>query len=114
MNGKSGGMGSWLIRLLSNIPIIVSGIEKIHGDSKSGVDKKQLALESLGLAGYTAENVDPNDQPAIAAALDLASTTIDGVKAVYNAAQSKAPAPAAAAPGAPGSPDPNTGAVPNS
>ena len=111
MNGKSGGMGSWLIRLLQNIPIIVSGIEKIHGDAKSGVEKKQLALESLGLAGYTAENIDPNDQPAISAALDLASTTIDGVKAVYNAAQSKAPAAAT-----PGAPDPATGKVasPNS
>lgn len=32
------------------IALIVAGIQSIHGDAKSGADKKTLALESLGLA----------------------------------------------------------------
>lgn len=93
MSGKSGGgLGAWLVRLLANTPVIVSGIEKIHGDAP-GATKKQLALEALGLAGYTAGQVDPDADPVIAASMQLASTLIDNVKTVYNAASGKKPAP---------------------
>lgn len=112
---KNNGMGQWMVKLLSLIPYLVSGIQQIHGDAKSGAEKKQLALEALGLAAAGAEGIAPaSDDPAIAAATALASTTIDGVKAVYNAAKGNvqpapkptpaplpdaAPAPAAEAPG---------------
>ena len=95
------GMGGWLIKLLSLIPYVVSGIEQIHGETKTGVEKKQLAMEALGLAATTALTLDPGQSPAIQAAAKLASQAIDGVKEVYNAvkaAPAPAPAPAAAAP----------------
>jgi hypothetical protein len=104
MNPK-GGLGSWLIRLLQNLPIIVSGIEKIHGDVKSGAEKKQIALEALGLSAYTAENVDPKDKPVIDAAIGLASDAIDGVKSVYNAANGKPAADPAPGPEIPQAPN---------
>ncbi len=95
------GMGGWLIKLLSLIPYVVSGIEQIHGETKTGVEKKQLAMEALGLAATTALTLDPGQSPAIQAAAKLASQAIDGVKEVYNAvkaAPAPAPAPATAAP----------------
>jgi len=79
-------MGSWLVKLLSLLPYVVSGIEQIHGDAKSGVEKKQLAMEALGLASGVATAADPSQKAAIAAATDLVSNAIDGVKNVYNAA----------------------------
>lgn len=96
---NQGGLGSWLVRLVTNIPIIVSGIEKIHGDAKSGAEKKQLALEALGLAGYTAGQVAPSKDPVIGAAMQLASNLIDDTKSVYNAATGKGAAPGAGSSG---------------
>jgi len=90
------GMGGWLIKLLSLIPYVVSGIEQIHGDEKSGAEKKQLAMEALGLAATTALTLDPGQSEAIQAAAALASGTIDGVKNVYNAVKKTAPVPAPA------------------
>lgn len=90
---KNNGMGSWMIKLLALIPYVVSGIEQIHSDNKTGAEKKQLALEALGLAANTATAIDGKDQAAIQAATALASTTIDGVKAVYNAVKQPQPAP---------------------
>jgi len=85
---KNNGMGTWMIKLLSLIPYVVSGIEQIHGDAKSGKEKKQLAMEALGLAAAGATAIAPaNDDPAIQAATALASMTIDGVKSVYNASK---------------------------
>jgi hypothetical protein len=95
---KRQGMGNWLIKILSLIPYIVSGIETIHGDTKSGADKKQLAMESLGLAAGAAEAADPGQKPSIIAATQLASSTIDGVVAVYNAVKPKVATPAPATP----------------
>jgi hypothetical protein len=88
---KNNGMGMWMIKLLSLLPYVVSGIEQIHGDAKTGAEKKQLALEAVGLGSNAAAFIDPKDAPAIAAATQLASTTIDGVKSVYNAVRPKAP-----------------------
>lgn len=95
---KNNGMGTWMIKLLSLIPYVVSGIEQIHGDAKSGAEKKQLAMEALGLSANVALNADPKDQAAITAATALASTCIDGVKNVYNAVTKPALAPAPAPP----------------
>lgn len=98
-------VGNWLARMLTLIPIIVSGIEHIHGDGKSGADKKALAMEALGLSAGVAGAVAPGQQEAIDAAKVLASNAIDGVKAVYNAVKKQpAPVPAVSAPTpAPGS-----------
>jgi hypothetical protein len=90
--------GSWLIKILSLVPYLVSGIEQIHGETKSGVEKKQLAMDSLGFATNAAMTLDPNDKEAIQAAQALASVTIDGVKAVYNAVKPKPVAVARAVP----------------
>lgn len=78
---------------LQNVPIIVAGIEHIHGEA-SGATKKQMAMDALGLASYTAQAVLPEHSAAAQAATALASQTIDGVVAVMNAAKEK---PAAAA-----------------
>jgi hypothetical protein len=92
-----GGFGAWLTRTLGSIPYLVSGIEQIHSEA-SGATKKQLALDSLGLAINVTGAIDPALDPALVAATSLISSTIDGVKAVYNAAKNKPAAPAAPAP----------------
>src|ERR1700753_4020118 len=79
------GFGDWLKRTLGAIPYIVGGIEQVHGDAKSGATKKQLAMESLGLAIQATGEIDRALDPALIAATTLISQTIDGVKAVYNA-----------------------------
>lgn len=75
----------WLAKLLSLIPTIVLGVERIHGDVKAGADKKKLALDALELAVSGATGVSPSDlKPAIAAAGGLASTVIDGTVSLFN------------------------------
>jgi len=106
---KSGGFGGWLTRTLGALPYLVSGIEQIHAGA-SGETKKQLAMESLGLAFQVTGAIDPALDPALLAAAKLISVSIDGVKEVYNAVKNKpaisdpaAAAPAALAPAAPAS-----------
>lgn len=82
------------MKILPAIPAVVQHIEQIHGDAKSGAEKKQLAMESLGLATQFGEEVLPEQQAAIDAASNLASQVIDGTVAVMKAAQ---PAPPVAA-----------------
>jgi hypothetical protein len=94
--GKTMNWMNLVIRALTNIPLIVAGIEHIHGDAKSGAEKKQLAMEALGLASIVAPQIDPGDQPMIDAAAGLASQTIDGVVAVMNAGKAAAKTPNAA------------------
>jgi hypothetical protein len=89
---KENGMGAWMIKLLSLLPYVVSGIQQIHGDAKSGAEKKQLALEALGLSTSAAAAIDPAQAPVIEAVKDLASNAIDGVKSVYNASKKQASA----------------------
>ena len=73
----------WQVLLNPNlINAIVIGIQQIHGDAKSGADKKQLALESLGLAEGAAAVVvpaitsDPNNVALAQAAGDVAQAGI--------------------------------------
>lgn len=76
----------WLSMLLSLIPNIVLGVERIHGEAKSGADKKTLALDALKVAVSGATGIAPNElQPAIAAAGGLASSVIDGTVGLFNA-----------------------------
>lgn len=83
-------MGAWLANLLALIPIVVSGIEHIHGDVKTGVDKKKLALEALGLSVGVAGAMDPDQKAVMDATYDLASSVIDKTKTIYNIAMKKA------------------------
>jgi uncharacterized membrane protein YphA (DoxX/SURF4 family) len=76
--------GAWLARALGALPYIVSGIEQMHGEAKSGAEKKQIAMEALGLAYGTATTFLPEQKAAIDAATSLASVAIDGVKTMYN------------------------------
>lgn len=80
------GFGAWLTQTLGALPYIVSGIEQIHANA-SGETKKQIALNAVGLAVGAGETIAPEIDPAVAAATTLISATIDGVKAVYNAAK---------------------------
>lgn len=94
------------VRILTNVPVIVSGIEQIHGQAKSGAEKKQLAMEALGLAYGTASVSDPGHQPIIDAAATMASQAIDSVVSVMNAAKSANKTPIASVPSRSESPNP--------
>jgi hypothetical protein len=86
----------YLMRSLALIPIIVNGIEAIHGKSKDGATKKQLAMDAVGLASGVAENVDPEHKEVVAIAADVISKAIDGTVAVMNTAKGlQSPAPVA-------------------
>jgi hypothetical protein len=82
----------FLIRSLSSVPLIVAGIEAIHGEALRGAEKKQMAMDALGLSSFVASMIDPQHTAIITAASQLASQTIDGVKAVMNASK-ELPAP---------------------
>jgi hypothetical protein len=88
----------YLFQALQFIPFVVAGIEHIHGEAP-GATKKQMAIDALGLASTVASGVLPEEhQAAVAAATELASTTIDGVVKTFNAAgvfQKGKPVPAA-------------------
>lgn len=88
---------SLLLKALQFAPVVVAGIEKIHGEAP-GATKKQMAMDALGVASGTASDVLPQDQPAIDAATALTSSVIDGVVRCYNVSGWKAPAPAPAPP----------------
>lgn len=87
---------NWL-KLLQFIPIIVAGIEHIHGDAKSGAEKKQLALESLGFASGLASSFLPNDKALVDSFTNLAGNAIDTTVMAFNSqgwpnkAESKTP-----------------------
>lgn len=72
---------NWL-SLIQLIPAVVMGIQQIHGDA-AGATKKQIALESLGLATAAADVVLPPDQKAIA---DATSNLIDNFVSMFHAA----------------------------
>lgn len=63
---------NWL-NLVSLLPAVIMGIQQIHTDA-SGATKKQIALESLGLATAAADAVLAPEQKAIA---DATSGMID-------------------------------------
>lgn len=74
-----------LLRALQLVPVVVAGIEHIHGEA-SGATKKQMAMDALALASGSAGILDPGDQAAIDAATQLTSNVIDNTVAVFNAA----------------------------
>ena len=70
----------WL-SLVQLIPAVVMGIQQIHADA-AGATKKQIALESLGLATAAADAVLPPDQAAMA---NAASGLIDNFVNLFHA-----------------------------
>lgn len=73
-----------ILQIITLVPSIVAGIETIHGNSKSGADKKTLAMQSLGLAVGVADATDPNNKATIDAVGQFAATTIDNTVALFN------------------------------
>jgi hypothetical protein len=73
-----------IFSLLPLIPGVVQGIEAIHGSAKSGAGKKQLAMESLGLASGVAGAVLPGDQAEISAVTNVVSSAIDSTVSLFN------------------------------
>lgn len=78
-------------RAFSALPYIIAGIQHVHGDALSGVEKKNLALEALGVAYMGAEMVDPVHAPQIQAVTSMAGTAIDAIVTLMHAAK-EAPA----------------------
>jgi hypothetical protein len=70
--------------LFQAIPVIVAGVETLHKD-KSGAEKKQIAMDALGVASGVAAAVEPQYSEAISAATQGASCAIDAVVAGFNA-----------------------------
>ena len=67
----------WL-KLIQLIPLTIIGIQQIHADTIAGATKKQLAMESLGLAGVVASNTLTGNNAALASGTaQLASSLID-------------------------------------
>jgi hypothetical protein len=74
------------LKLISLSPLIVAGIEQIHGAAISGAAKKDLAQGALLLASGVADQVLPADQQKIAAAVAAAtSPLIDAIVLVFKA-----------------------------
>lgn len=73
---------AFLPRLLALIGPVVQSIQLIHGNAVEGATKKQLALESLGLAGAVADTVFTGNNKAIGdAAATFAGLLIDATVA---------------------------------
>ena len=72
----------WL-KTLTVLPYIVMGIQQIHADAK-GATKKQLALESLGLATAAADAIIPGQQPQVDAFSTAISSIIDNLVTAFH------------------------------
>jgi len=74
-----------LFKSLNALPYIVAGIQQIHAEAP-GASKKQLALDSLGLATAAAGAILPAEQGAQAQAVGTAvGNIIDNLVAAFHA-----------------------------
>jgi hypothetical protein len=74
------------LKMITLAPIIVAGVEQIHGATANGATKRDLAQGSLILASGIADQVLPDDQKKIAAAVATAAgPLIDSIVAIFNA-----------------------------
>jgi hypothetical protein len=74
------------LKMITLAPLIIAGIEQIHGATIAGADKRELAQGSLLLAAGVADQVLPQDQKAIAD--DVAAATgplIDSIVGIFKA-----------------------------
>lgn len=81
-----------ILSLLQFLPIVsliapvMQGIQQVHGDAVAGATKKQLAMESLGLATATADAALPGAlKPEADAVSAAASEMIDVFAKLFNA-----------------------------
>lgn len=75
---------SLILNITKAAPIVVLGVEQIAKDA-SGANKKQLAMEALGLATYTASQIASQNLTEINVIGQLASSFIDNIVATFNA-----------------------------
>lgn len=75
----------WTLKILSVVPGVVMGIERMTTGVKQGATKKELAMTALGLSYGTASAVLPEHKEAIEAATVLAGNAIDNFVALQNA-----------------------------
>lgn len=71
-------------KLNNLITLLTAGVEKIHGDTLSGPDKKAMVMNAIAEAASVAEAVDPKDGALIEGAAKLASIAIDAIVSVFN------------------------------
>jgi hypothetical protein len=84
--GKVMKLTDVMIRILMALPTIVRGIEALHGATKDGATKKELAKTSLLLASGVAESTLPEHKPIVEAASNLTDRAIDMVVDAFNLA----------------------------
>lgn len=90
---------NWL-SLIQLIPFTIIGIQQIHADKVAGADKKQLALEALGLAGTVAPNLLTGNNAVLAAGTaQLASNMIDQFTTLFKSTSQFGFTPAPLTPG---------------
>jgi len=73
-----------IVKLMGLAPVVVAGIESIHGEADSAT-KQQLAQDSLLLATGVAQAVDPADAAVITPVAQGVSALIDSVVGIFNA-----------------------------
>jgi len=73
-----------IFSLLPLVPGVCQAIEAIHGSAVDGASKKQLALQSLGLAGAVADSVDPAAKAEIDAVTGVVGSAIDSTVSLFN------------------------------
>lgn len=96
--------GSIIAKAFTLGPLIVAGIEAIHGETKSKAEKAQLATQSLTLASGAADTILPSgDDAAVQAWSNVANAiiaaaqfTAEQVPAKTSAAATSSVVPAAA------------------
>lgn len=79
----------WFETVLPYVRPSVAAVEQLVTEAKSGATKKQLAIDSLGVATAIAEHIDPANTEEISAANQLVSISIDSAVAAMNAFKSK-------------------------
>lgn len=79
----------WFSRIVPLLMPTTMAVEAIVTEAKAGATKKQLALDSLGVATAVAATIDPSKQDAVTAANQLVSTAIDSIVALQNAIKGK-------------------------
>jgi seryl-tRNA(Sec) selenium transferase len=90
-------MGSFLKWFTLIMPLLMPATQAVEGivtEAKAGATKKQLAMDSLGVASAVAATVTPTNAAAVKAATSLVSTAIDSIVALQNAIHGKVPTPA--------------------
>lgn len=76
---------AYLLKSVSAVPYVVAGIQQIHAEA-SGATKKQLAMDSLGLATAVSQVILPPDQAAQSQAVSTAvSSIIDNLVTAFHA-----------------------------